>query len=581
MCVWCPLWPVQRLRIERSWSDESASQSVKPSRVPSTSKELDAKRTVSSFESDRFRTRVPQSSSSLPVSSKKSQHTDGPTLPRVAPAAKARPVVLFAEGRRGLQVAVCSSEAIRLGVCVGMPLGEVQSLLPEPKQSTTRSLRRSQKRSVSTPVLKRMDTVADRFRLEQLAVHCQSYSPLVGLEESPAPESLWIDISGSEDLFGGERGLAEKIRNDLAERNVRVRVAVADSWGAAWAISHFGRSDISLVPSGQQTEWLDPLPVAALRISTEVIESLQMLNVRTVGQLLRLPRTSLPSRFGKQLLLRLDQAKGLTPEILIAQRLVEPIVVEWSFEEPIADRQTLDRVCEILLERLLKTLEARQLGLRELACHWLGTVTEPAIIRLLKPTNDARHLFELLRLQSERAVFHAGVRGVKMEATEIGVPTVRQKTLFADDERAEHSQMLAELVDRLSIRLGLQAVLRARPVPDPQPEFACESIPWLDERISHEDGVIAAVSRLRCRPLRILQSPERLVVQPNSTEKLPSRVNQLAVIRVSGPERIETGWWRGPDVSRDYFHLHLANGTVLWVFLDRRCGSWFLHGMFD
>src|SRR5262249_10238519 len=158
--------------------------------------------------------------------------------------AKPRPVVLFAEGRRGLQVVTCSSEAIRLGIRVGMPLGEVQSLLPGAHLSTARLQRRVDSRSVASPILKRADPNADRSRLEQFAVHCQMYSPLVGLEESPAPESLWLDISGSEALFGGERGLVEKVRKDFAERKVRVRVAIADTWGGAWAVSHFGRSEI-------------------------------------------------------------------------------------------------------------------------------------------------------------------------------------------------------------------------------------------------------------------------------------------------------------------------------------------------
>lgn len=469
---------------------------------------------------------------------------------------------------------------MKLGIRIGMPLGEAQSLLPDAKFSTS-DVRPAEKRLWLSPILKQSDPAADRLRLEQLAIHCQRYSPLVGLEESPAPESLWLDISGSEDLFGGERGLADKLRKDLAEQKLRVCVAIADSWGAAWAVSHFGRSDISLVPPGMQTEWLNPLPIAALRISAEVIESLQMLNVRTVGQLMVLPRSSLPSRFGKQLLFRLDQAAGLAPEVLIAQRLAEPINTEWLFEEPIVDRQTLDRVCEVLLERLIKKLDARQVGLRELACHWLGTSTEPTMIRLLRPTNDPRHLFELLRLHAEQAIFHSAVRGVKMEVAEIGVPTIRQKSLFADDACDKYSQELAELVDRVSIRIGRQAVLRARFIPDPQPEFACLSTPWVEERTSYESDVMISDSRLRCRPLRILRSPTRLSIQEMSADGMPSRVNHDLVLGISGPERIETGWWRGPDVSRDYHNLHLGNGTVLWVFVDRRSRIWFLHGLFD
>ncbi len=52
------------------------------------------------------------------------------------------------------------------------------------------------------------------------------------------------------------------------------------------------------------------------------------------------------------------------------------------------------------------------------------------------------------------------------------------------------------------------------------------------------------------------------------------------MVRITGPERIETGWWRGPDAKRDYYRLDLANGAALWAFIDRDTGGWFLHGLF-
>ena len=167
-----------------------------------------------------------------------------------------------------------------------------------------------------------------------------------------------------------------------------------------------------------------------------------------------------------------------------------------------------------------------------------------------------------------------------MEVVEVGLPPLRQATLFGDDAGEEHPQALAELVDRLSMRLGRQAVLCPRLIPDPQPEFAFESIPWLDAPPSTEKETIGIASHLRCRPLRLLRSPQPLVVQQFSAEGLPTRVQRATVILASGPERIEVGWWRGLDVKRDYYRLSLANGAILWAFVDRDTGDWFLHGLF-
>jgi protein ImuB len=53
------------------------------------------------------------------------------------------------------------------------------------------------------------------------------------------------------------------------------------------------------------------------------------------------------------------------------------------------------------------------------------------------------------------------------------------------------------------------------------------------------------------------------------------------VTRAWGPERIATGWWRGPDVERDYYRAEWEEGTHAWIYRDRRTGRWFLHGFFD
>lgn len=528
MCVWFPLWPIQRLQ---------------------------------SLQQERKET--PETSTSLAVKKRSS-----------------RPVVLFSEGKRGLQVVICSPEAAQWGIEAGMPLGEARSMLP---RATTKSVRSSRGRAAKIrynhPQFLPADPVADRQRLQAIALECLAYSPLVGLEDSLTPEAIWLEVSGSESLFGGERPLADALSAGLARQGLRVRIGIADSWGAAWAISHYASSDITLVPEKRQQEWLAPFTIKALRISETAIQSLIKLDVLTIEQLLRLPRTALPARFGKELLHRLDQALGHTPELLNAERITETIFDEWLFEEPIEDRQTIDHVCEVLLQRLLTRLDARRAGLRELACHWLGTTTEPTTLRVLRPTNDRRHLLELLRLQCERRTFTMAIQGIRMEVVEMGLVFARQTTLFGDANSDENPRVLAELVDRLSIRLGRHAVLRPQLAPDPQPEFACEQVPWLD-RHNLQDDVAVSSSTLRCRPLRLLHPPRLLSIQIKSAQGVPTRVNNSQVQRMSGPERIETGWWRAPDVKRDYYRMDLANGARLWTFVERETGHWFLHGLF-
>ena len=53
------------------------------------------------------------------------------------------------------------------------------------------------------------------------------------------------------------------------------------------------------------------------------------------------------------------------------------------------------------------------------------------------------------------------------------------------------------------------------------------------------------------------------------------------VVRSWGPERIESGWWRGPSQRRDYYRIETDEGRWLWLYQQLSDGHWFLHGEFD
>jgi protein ImuB len=75
--------------------------------------------------------------------------------------------------------------------------------------------------------------------------------------------------------------------------------------------------------------------------------------------------------------------------------------------------------------------------------------------------------------------------------------------------------------------------------------------------------------------------PVWLLAQPQPLAALLE--TQPWVLR-EGPERIESGWWDGRDVRRDYFVAESPAGEVAWIYRDHRRGTddgeWFLHGLF-
>jgi protein ImuB len=173
-----------------------------------------------------------------------------------------------------------------------------------------------------------------------------------------------------------------------------------------------------------------------------------------------------------------------------------------------------------------------------------------------------------------------------------------QTDLFAGDA-IENRHQLARLVDNLSSRLGRKQVLRARPEREPQPENACSLQPMTGRRPDGaEQATVKKISsrlaRNRAeptvddpmrRPTRLLAPPQAIEVLSLASDGVPAqfKVHQQphSMVQYWGPERLESGWWRGPSVRRDYFRVETQHGAWLWIYRDMQTNNWYLHGVFD
>jgi protein ImuB len=433
----------------------------------------------------------------------------------------------------------------------------------------------------------------------RLLTLCLRYSPLVGWAESENPDSLLLDITGCAHLFNGEEELARQIARDFQQLKIAPRIGIADTVGAAWAVARFGTaaSELSggrirpvVVPTGQSAEALGPLPVEALRLSLSVIEVLHDLGLETIGQLTALPRETLPSRFGPQIMRRLDQAFGFVPEPIICQRPPEPLEAAWGCEPPIEDRPAIEAVLQRLLTRMVRRLQARNEGLLQLDVELIVHESEPArfSIGLVRPTLDERRMLDLAHLQLERLQLAGKVGNVKVCVTRSARLDIEQSALFETADRRDARRDLDSLLNRLSNRLGDGAVLSSRLCPDYQPEHGVEYCPVMKRgewgsRPDAEQHAIAPPPP-RQRPLRLFSSPRPAVVWSVVPDGPPIRLRwqdvDQKIVRCEGPERIETGWWRPEPCRRDYFRAETENGRRLWLFHAPDEDSWFVHGEF-
>jgi protein ImuB len=161
--------------------------------------------------------------------------------------------------------------------------------------------------------------------------------------------------------------------------------------------------------------------------------------------------------------------------------------------------------------------------------------------------------------------------------------------LFSDSVARHDPRHLAGLVDRLSSRLGRKAVVRPRLLPDAQPELAYR----YDPLIGGSPGASLRRNRSRemtaadlpPRPLRLLCRPVPLTAVWGIPDGPPLRFHwggqEHRIAQSWGPERIETGWWRGRPVGRDYYRIQTTTGRRYWLFRRLRDGQWFLQGLFE
>ena len=537
------------------------------------------------------------------------------------PELKERAIVMYvAPGRGAARVRLCSAAARRRGVLPGMPLAEATALAaPRDAQKQPRVAEDS-----SQPLhLEPHDPVADRAALARLATACQRFTPTVGWEEPAAdddplasPDTLLLDIGGSAHLFGGEEKLARRVLAGFARRGLRAHVAVADTVGAAWACAHGAgwqartneATGAVVVPVGESSMALAALPVAALRLPARTLALLAALGLARVEQLMSLPRQAIPARLGPEIGRRLDQALGLSSEVIECRSLLPPLEADFSFETPTTARAPLLVVLGDLLGQLTRVLDERRHGIQSLDCRLYlenGLVVSVPL-GLVQPRADANYLRGLLELRFEQVQLAAAVSALRLRVVASAPLVHRQQELFVTDLARDRQRHLAELLDQLTSRLGTDGVVRARLVSDAQPEQVCRYEPVLGSATASTSraarrGKQASLSGRRRRQRALLperaapvtfRRPLRLARKPLTVEawsvvpdgpllRFRWTEGEERVARSWGPERIETGWWRGRAVRRDYYQIETTTGRRYWLFrrLDDR--RWFLHGWFE
>jgi protein ImuB len=508
-------------------------------------------------------------------------------------------VVLFHQHpQRGQIVVAVSPRAALQGIRPGMPVTEAKSLLRRatPGKPVARE----------SFYLLPYEAGVDREALTAIARQLDTFSPLIGIDPQEPSASLLLDLTGLGKLFGDEATLLRGVREVLQGQGYVVEASIASTVGAAWALAHYGMKGgdgweeaSPLIATDFDWRTFDPLPTTALRIEAGVCETLQQLGLTTIGALRQIPAASLTARFGDVIARRLHQLSGEQPETFQAVPRALAYHAEQVLDFPLRDQTTVLVVIERLLERVCRELQRVRQG--ALAWHirlWRAEAKPlPLRVGLFQASSHVAQIMPLVRMQLEQ---HAEFDGLNHPIEEVAVSAEscvllveRQGELF-DEQPRTNETALGELLNRLAIRLGEDRVLSAACVSGAQPERAVEYRPLVGPRSVRPrrstqrltGDVLQRPARLLSKPLELtpLITAEHSQRSRSAVFEMPSgfewRGHSFQVHRSWGPERIETGWWQGRTVRRDYWRIETTNGSQFWIFRDLRSRKWFLHGGF-
>lgn len=481
-----------------------------------------------------------------------------------------RAVVLVTTHHNVQTVAGCCGVAAKSGVRTGITLAQARSMLNRTEVEV----------HCCAPH-------EDAIGLRRLARWALRLAPIAAPDE---PDGLLLDISGCERLYDNESQHIAVIDDALGALGLTVRLAVAPTFGCAWAVARYGDRRLSTVAPDSVSASLESLPVEALRIDGQTCDALAAINVTRIGELMSIPRGALADRFGPGLLMRLDQALGQAFECTESIKPAEVLTATWEFDGPIDDRDIIENTIYGLLEELLAKVGSTGRGVSKLVVELCPHDASPSRMELspVCPTVDLAHLWVLLRNRLEAFVTAHPIEIITLRAARVGTLTNRQRifdTALGLDHDADASA-LGALFDQLAERLGAQSVVQFEPRQTYTPECAFAPVATMVPTPHRVTSTPAPDVYPASRPSRMLDQPVAIDVMALLPDSPPVwfrwQGREWRVSAGCGPERIASRWWLcGAEESdaRDYYAVQTESGGVFWLFRLLSTGRWFLHGL--
>jgi protein ImuB len=405
------------------------------------------------------------------------------------------------------------------------------------------------------------DECAEAAALKNIALWAGQWTSTIAIEP---PANVLLEISGCLNYFGGLSTLLGRIDAGFAAIGFHALVATAPTAAAASLLARAGRA-IAIEEGAAIDSVLAALPVSLLDGADEVMDTLWGIGVRTVGDVLALPRDGFARRFGASLLDQIDRARGSLPDARALFVAPERYHGQLELPSPVEETEALLFAVRRLVVELAGFLHGRGAGVTRMRFDLVHEDVPPTSIVIgLAATRQIEHMQNVLRERLSRLQLPDRVEAIRLVSEETAPLAGKEGELFQGS--GKDGEAGTQLIERLRARLGENAVHALALHADHRPECAQASA---QAGVATKGAGKDPRSSSPVRPLWLFAEPRPLGAEPASAElKL-----------LSGPERIEAGWWDSNEIGRDYFVGRDAQGAEVWLYRDRG-GQWFVQGVF-
>jgi protein ImuB len=426
------------------------------------------------------------------------------------------------------------------------------------------------------------DLVRETAAQREVGMALMKFSPDVALLDEA---TVIVEIGASLRLFGGLLPLCRQVRTLLATFGLTARISAAPTGQGAWLLAKRYTSG-SLKQHRQRVlrlasleRALSPLPMLAVPEIGPFADWFSGLGCKTIADVRNLPRAGLQRRCGEHLLDSLDRAFGTAPELFDWLELPPTFSARIELPDRLEHADGALFAAHRLIVQLCGWLCARQLAASALTLsieHERGRqAIEPTLIQIAlgEPAWHEEHLVRLLKERLHRVELAAPAIALRLEVSQVSPAAPDTDNLLPQPGGTPDDH--ARLIELLVARLGDENVLRPAPTADHRPEIANRWLP-----VSQTAAKITLPDSLP-RPTWMLAKPIPLVVRKNQ----PVYGSPLRMVSLA--ERIETGWFDGEIVTRDYFVAQARDRSFYWIYRERVSSRdiedaprWFLHGLF-